>query len=233
MDNRSKMTVISFAVSILLLTLLLGSISMAVAFLVLLFVHEMGHYIAAKHKGLKVSPPVFMGPLGAFINMEEQPANAKVEAYMAFAGPLAGTIGSIIATIVAMKLGSPELQQVALWSFFLNLFNLIPLAPLDGGRVSMAIDRRMWVLGLPLVLLAMFTLSIGLFGAIVFFLILTSAWQDIQMRKAMAAQFPAYFDVGLRTRVGYALAYFGLGGFLWWVVSNPNGLIRLLSSIGL
>lgn len=233
MDNRSKWMVLSFAVSLLLLTLLLGSVHMAVGFLVLLFVHEMGHYVAAKHKGLKVSPPIFMGPLGAFINMEEPPANAKVEAYMAFAGPLAGTVGSIIATIVAMKLGSRELAQVAMWSFWLNLFNLIPLAPLDGGRVSMAIDRRMWVLGLPLILFVMFTLPIGMFGAIVFFLILTSAWQDIQMRKAMAEQFPSYFDVGFGTRVGYALAYLGLGGFLYWVVSNPNGFINLLASLGI
>jgi Zn-dependent protease len=233
MDSKSKMTVISFAVSLAILALLLQSIYMAVGFIILLFVHEMGHYVAAKHKGLKVSPPVFMGPMGAFINMEEQPANARVEAYMAFAGPLAGTIGSIIATIVGLKLGSPELLQVAQWSFWLNLFNLIPLAPLDGGRVSMAIDRRMWVLWVPLLAYVIFTMPLGGFGLIVVFLIATSAWRDIQMRKAMAAQFPSYFDVGFGTRVGYATAYLALAAFLFWVLNVPGGLVGLLVSLGL
>jgi len=233
MDSKSKMTVISFAVSLAILALLLQSIYMAVGFIVLLFVHEMGHYIAAKHKGLKVSPPVFMGPMGAFINMEEQPANARVEAYMAFAGPLAGTIGSIIATIVGLKLGSPQLLQVAQWSFWLNLFNLIPLAPLDGGRVSMAIDRRMWVLGVPLLAYVIFTMPLGGFGIIVVFLIATNAWRDIQMRKMMAEQYPSYFDVGFNTRVGYAAAYLALAAFLFWVVNVPGGLAHLLASLGL
>jgi len=232
MDSKSKMTVISFAVSLAILALLLQSIYMAVGFIVLLFVHEMGHYIAAKHKGLKVSPPVFMGPMGAFINMEEQPANARVEAYMAFAGPLAGTIGTIIATIIGLKLGSSELLQVAQWSFWLNLFNLIPLAPLDGGRVSMAIDRRMWVLGVPLLAYVIFTMPLGMFGIIVVFLIATNAWRDIQMRKAMAAQFPSYFDVGFGTRVGYAVAYMALAAFLFWIVNVPGGLAHLLVSLG-
>jgi Zn-dependent protease len=231
MDSKSKMTVISFAVSLAILALLLQSIYMAVGFIVLLFVHEMGHYVAAKHKGLKVSPPVFMGPMGAFINMEEQPANARVEAYMAFAGPLAGTIGTIIATIIARQLGSPELLQVAQWSFWLNLFNLIPLAPLDGGRISMAIDRRMWVLGVPLLAYVVFTMPLGGFGLIVIFLIATSAWRDIQMRKAMAEQFPSYFDVGFGTRVGYAAAYMALAAFLFWAVNG--GLGSLLVMLGL
>ena len=232
MDSRSKMTVISFAVSLAILAFLLGSIYMAVGFIVLLFVHEMGHYVAAKHKGLKVSPPVFMGPMGAFISMDEQPANARVEAYMAFAGPLAGTIGSIIATIVGLKLGSHELLQVAQWSYWLNLFNLIPLAPLDGGRVSMAIDRRMWILGVPLLAYVIFSMPLGGFGMIVVFLIATNAWQDIQMRKVMAAQQPSYFDVGFNTRVGYAAAYIALAAFLFWVVNVPGGLAGLLVSLG-
>lgn len=225
--------VLSFAFSIFCWFLMLGSINLAVGIVLLIFVHEMGHYLAARQKNLRVSPPIFMGPLGAFIAMEEQPPTAREEAYMAFAGPLLGTVGAIAAAALGVVLGVPELHQLAYWACWLNLFNLIPLAPLDGGRISMAIDRRMWVLGLPLVLYLLFSMPLSTFGLIVFMLILMNAWQDIQMRKAMAEQFPSYFDVGFATRLGYTLAYLALGGFLFWAVSNPTGIARLLISLGL
>jgi len=97
----------------------------------------------------------------------------------------------------------------------------------------MAIDRRMWVLGVPLLAYVIFTMPLGGFGLIVVFLIATNAWRDIQMRKAMAAQFPSYFDVGFGTKVGYAAAYLALAAFLFWVVNIPGGLVHLLVSLGL
>ena len=105
-------TVISFAISVLLWTLMFGSVELALGFLALIFVHEMGHFYAAKHKGIKVDPPVFT-PLGAFIRMNEMPASARDEAFMAYGGPLLGTIGALVTLAIGMVLGVQLLVTVA------------------------------------------------------------------------------------------------------------------------
>jgi len=170
----------------------------------------MGHFFAAKQKNLAVDPPVFT-PIGAFIAMKELPASARDEAYMAFGGPLLGTIGAIVALVLGMVLGVPVLVQVSMYAFWLNLFNLIPLAPLDGGRISMAIDRRMWVIGAAVFAYFMFSFGMNGFNLLIGLFIGMQAYQDIQMRKNMAAVQPSYFDVGFNTRLGYAIAYLALG----------------------
>jgi Zn-dependent protease len=225
-------TVVSFAISLALWSLLFQSVGLALAFLALLFVHEMGHYLAAKHVNLDVSPPVFT-PIGAFIAMRELPASARDEAFMAFGGPLLGTIGAIVALIVGTVLGVPVLVQASMFAFFLNLFNLIPLAPLDGGRISMAIDRRMWVVGAALLAYMAFSFGLNMFNLLIIGFIAMQAVQDIQMRKTLSATQPSYFDVGFNTRLGYAIAYLALGGFLLQVVTHPQWLPSLLGSLGL
>ncbi len=233
MDRQNSLMAWSFGLSVGLLWLWLGSIHLAVGLLVLIFVHEMGHYLAARQKNIKVTPPIFLGPLGALINMQEQPKSASDEAYMAFAGPLLGTLGGIVAIVVGHMLGVPALFGLAKWAFMLNLFNLIPLAPLDGGRISMAMDRRLWVLGLPLLLVLLWTSWDSTFSVIVIMMVLSQAFQDIRTRGEQAAANPAYFDVGFKTRVSYALAYLALGGFLYWAMSSPLGLVSLMVKLGL
>lgn len=233
MNNQNKLMVWSFALSVGLLWLWLGSIHLAVGLLVLIFVHEIGHYLAARQKEIKVSPPIFLGPLGALINMQSEPKSASDEAYVAFAGPLLGTLGGVVAVGVGYMLGVPVLFGLARWAFMLNLFNLIPLAPLDGGRISMAMDRRLWVLGLPLLLGFLWTSWDSTFSVIVILMVLTQAFQDIRARSEQAAAKPAYFDVGFKTRVSYALAYLALGAFLYWAMSNPMGLVSLMVWLGL
>jgi Zn-dependent protease len=225
-------TVISFAISLALWSLLFGSVELALAFLALLFVHEMGHYFAAKHVGLEVSPPVFT-PIGAFIAMKELPASARDEAFMAFGGPLLGTIGAVAALVVGMVLGVPVLIQASTFAFFLNLFNLIPLAPLDGGRISMAIDRRLWVLGAAMLVYAAFSFGLNGFNLLIMLFIGMQAYQDIQMRKVMAVNQPSYFDVGFGTKLTYTVAYLALAGFLFQAITHPTWLPGLLGSLGL
>src|SRR3990167_8789309 len=119
MNNQNRLMVWSFALSVGLLWLWLGSLQLAVGLLVLIFVHEIGHYLAARQKGIKVTPPIFLGPLGAVINMQEQPKSASDEAYMAFAGPLLGTVGGVVAIVVGYMLGVPALFGLAKWAFML------------------------------------------------------------------------------------------------------------------
>lgn len=120
----------------------------AIGLVVMIFIHEMGHVIAAKQKGLPVSAPVFIPFVGALITMKRHPTDAATEAYIALGGPLLGTIGAVAAFGLAIYYQSPDLLQVAYTGFFLNLINLLPIHPLDGGRISVAVTRWLWLVGL-------------------------------------------------------------------------------------
>lgn len=120
----------------------------AIGFVLLLLVHEMGHVIAAKHKGLPVSAPLFIPFLGALIAMKKHPLDAQVEAYIAFGGPMLGTLGALGVFGAGYYLDSPLLYSLAYIGFFLNLINLLPIHPLDGGRIATAVTRWLWLVGL-------------------------------------------------------------------------------------
>jgi len=120
----------------------------ALGLVIMLFIHEMGHVWAAKRKNLPVSTPAFIPFLGALITMKKQPKDAETEAYVALGGPLIGTLGAVAALLLGMATGHPVLYAVAMIGFFLNLINLLPIHPLDGGRIVTAISRWLWVVGL-------------------------------------------------------------------------------------
>ncbi|MFM9281027.1 site-2 protease family protein [Paenibacillus jiagnxiensis] len=120
----------------------------ALGFVLLLFVHELGHVIAAKRKGLPVSAPVFIPFVGALIALKKHPQDAVTEAYMAFGGPLLGTVGAVAVFGAACITDSPLLFALSYVGFFLNLINLLPIHPLDGGRIATAVTRWLWIAGL-------------------------------------------------------------------------------------
>jgi Zn-dependent protease len=120
----------------------------AVGFVVLIFVHEMGHVLAARQQGLKVSAPMFIPFLGAYISMKQLPQNAWKEAQVALAGPLLGTLGSFVCWGIGSAYDSELFTALAFVGFFLNLFNLMPIVPLDGGRAVGALHPAFWVIGL-------------------------------------------------------------------------------------
>src|SRR5688572_15076866 len=127
----------------------------AAGFVALIFVHEMGHYVAARQRGLAVGAPTFIPFVGAWIQLKDQPHDAETEAYVGLAGPLWGTLGALACYWVARSTDSNLLLAVSYAGFFLNLFNLIPLSPFDGGRVTAVISPRLWLVGVP-ILVALF-----------------------------------------------------------------------------
>ncbi len=120
----------------------------AVGLVVMIFIHEMGHVLAARIKGLPVSAPAFIPFLGALITMKKQPSDAATEAFLALGGPLLGTLGAVAAYGLGVWLDQEILLMIAYIGLFINLFNLIPIHPLDGGRIVVAITRWLWVVGL-------------------------------------------------------------------------------------
>lgn len=139
--------VLSMAVSIWAYALIYPW-AFSVGFVALLLVHEMGHVLAARRKGLPVSAPLFLPFVGALITLKRHPQDARTEAYLAFGGPLLGTIGATAVFAAAYLTDSPLLYSLAYVGFFLNLINLLPIHPLDGGRIATAVTRWLWLAGL-------------------------------------------------------------------------------------
>jgi Zn-dependent protease len=116
-------------------------------FVALIFVHEMGHAVAIRRAGLEAGWPVFIPFFGAMIALKGRPASRDVEARIAYAGPLAGTAASLLAAGLFALTGSRVWLALAYTGFFLNLFNLIPISPLDGGRIAQVFSRRAAIVG--------------------------------------------------------------------------------------
>src|SRR2546425_10669562 len=118
-----------------------------IGLIVLLFVHEMGRVFEAKRQGLPVSVPVFIPFMGALITMKQMPHNAWREAKVAIAGPLLGSAGALALYLAGVAFDSRPLKALAFLGFFINLFNLLPVVPLDGGRITGALHPALWLVG--------------------------------------------------------------------------------------
>ncbi|WP_019121536.1 site-2 protease family protein [Brevibacillus massiliensis] len=140
-------TLISMAISLGAYALAFGW-KFAAALVYLIFVHEMGHVIAAKQKGIRTSPAIFLPFVGALISLKEQPRDAKTEAYLAYGGPLAGLIAFLPAVPLYAWTHNPFWGLVIFLGAMLNLFNLLPVSPLDGGRIVSVLSTKIWFFGL-------------------------------------------------------------------------------------
>jgi Zn-dependent protease len=121
----------------------------AAGFIGLLFCHEMGHYLAARQRGLAVGLPAFIPFVGAWIEIKDGFRDAETEAYVGIAGPAIGTLSALACLALGNLLDSDLLRAVAYSGFILNLFNLIPLSPLDGGRITSVVSPHVWLVGIP------------------------------------------------------------------------------------
>jgi Zn-dependent protease len=120
----------------------------AVGLVLLLLVHEMGHVLEARRQGIPTSAPMFIPFLGAFITMKQMPENAWREAQVALAGPIVGSVGAAAVWGLGEAIDSEFLVALAFVGFLLNLFNLLPIVPLDGGRAVAALHPAIWLVGL-------------------------------------------------------------------------------------
>jgi Zn-dependent protease len=203
----------------------------AVGLVASLFIHEMGHAVVMKLKGIPMGGLVFIPLLGAAVTMRQAPQNARDEAEVGIAGPMAGAIASSFCLFMAyMPLADRVWAPLAYFGFFINLFNLIPIVPFDGGRVLAAIDRRVWILGF-LGLLA-FQIWQWLNGNFSIFLLLFVIIAATQLwSRGFAPNTPgsrAYYDVPVSTRIVMSLLYFGLAAVLFLGMSASHNLMPLV-----
>ena len=184
-----------------------GGIWFAVGLIGLIFVHEMGHWLEAKRQGLPVSAPLFIPFLGASIFLKEHPENAWREFQLAIAGPLLGSLGAFGVWAVAEAQDSNRLRAIAFLGFFINLFNLLPVVPLDGGRIVTAIHPALWVLGLLGLLALVLWRPNGLLVLILVFAAM-ELWQRWKQRRLGGAG--NYYSVTPSQRLIAGVSYFGL-----------------------
>src|SRR6266516_394282 len=182
-----------------------------IGLIVLLFVHEMGHVVEAKHQGLPVSVPVFIPFMGALITMKQMPHNAWREARLAIAGPIVGSLGALALYLLGLAYDSNPLKALAFLGFLINLFNLLPVIPLDGGRISAALHPAMWFVGLAALLALVFYRPNPIL-IIILVLAASELWRRWQMRRH--PQMQEYYRVAPHRRLIIGLLYFGLAAAL-------------------
>jgi Zn-dependent protease len=184
----------------------------AVGFVALLFVHELGHYIAARQRGLNVGAPMFIPFVGAWIQLKEQPRTVETEAYVAAAGPFLGTLAAFACYFLARATGEGLLYALAYAGFFINLFNLLPLAPLDGGRITAIISPRVWLVGAPLLVALAFWRPSPMLILIAILAAphVIAAWR-FDPKKAEAA---GYYVASTAEKIEYGALYIGMTALL-------------------
>lgn len=177
----------------------------AVGLVVLIFIHEMGHVVALRRFGVKASAPIFIPFLGAFIAMKQMPKNAYMEAVVGLGGPVIGSLGALAAWGIYQMNGNSIFLALTYLGILLNLFNLLPVLPLDGGRATGAMSRWFWVVGY-VALLALMLVRPSPFILLILILGAPEAWSAVRHRKGN----DEYYNVPLGQRVAVGAVYFGL-----------------------
>ncbi|HYP47076.1 MAG TPA: site-2 protease family protein [Thermoleophilaceae bacterium] len=183
----------------------------AVGFVVLLLLHEIGHVIQIRREGIEASAPMFIPFLGALVAMKELPKDAAAEARIGLAGPVLGSLAALATLGIYGLTGNELFKALAFVGFFLNLFNLLPVLPLDGGRAMAALSPWMWFVGYALLVAATFAfpnpimLLILLFGGF-------ETWRRWKARKSPESR--AFHRVKPATRFAVAAVYLGLAAAL-------------------
>jgi len=194
----------SMLVSIAAYTWIWG-LPFAIGFVLLILVHELGHVLELRRQGVKASAPLFIPFLGAVIGMRELPDDAWKEAKVALAGPILGSLGAAVFWIAGEATGSDLLVALAFVGFFLNLFNLIPIVPLDGGRAAGALHPALWFVGL----LLMVGIVVVQPNPILFVIIILGG-MDLWSRWRARGDAGDYYRLSVAQRVSVAVVYLGL-----------------------
>jgi Zn-dependent protease len=181
----------------------------AVGFVILLFVHEMGHVFALRREGIKASAPMFIPFMGAVITSKSLGENALAEARVGLAGPVLGTAGALVCLIIGEATNSDFFRALAYIGFFLNLFNLLPIVPLDGGRAMAAMAPWMWFIGFGVLV----ALALLFPNPIIWIIVLFAGYELYrrwQSRKSGSIAQAAYYRVAPRHRLLVGAVYIGL-----------------------
>jgi Zn-dependent protease len=183
----------------------------AAGFVVLLLVHEMGHVIQLRREGIQASAPMFIPFMGAFVAAKSLGDDAGAEARVGLAGPVLGSLACLVPLAIWQATGNEYWQALAFVGFFLNLFNLLPVLPLDGGRAMAALSPWVWYVGYA----ALVALTFAFPNPIMILILLLGGmetWHRFKARNTPESK--AFHDIPRSTRIGVAVVYLGLAALL-------------------
>ena len=184
----------------------------AVGFVLLIFVHEMGHVIQLRREGVEASAPVFIPFLGAVIWAKSLGDDAAAEARVGLAGPILGTIGTLIPLAVWLATGSDLWRALAYVGFFINLINLLPVLPLDGGRAMAVLGPKVWIAGILVAVAA----TVVFLGPIMLLIVLVLGGPELyhRFKNRDSEESRKYHSVPTRTKVAVGAVYLALAALL-------------------
>ena len=181
----------------------------AAGFVALLLVHEMGHVIQLRREGIKSSLPMFIPFLGAVVSARLTDGDAATEARVGIAGPILGSLGALVCFALWKETGNDIWRALAYAGFLINLFNLIPILPLDGGRVMAAMTPVMWFVGFAVLIAVAFIA----YSPIFLLILVVGAFETVQRWRQYRHPNPAtqaYYKVAATDRILLAAVYIAL-----------------------
>lgn len=184
-------------------------LGLVIGFVLITLVHEIGHAVVIRAKGLRTGYMVFIPFVGGAVTMKDQARTAYDDAQIGLAGPIAGTFASLVALQIFKWTDHPLYLLIALAGFILNLFNLLPIGPLDGGRVSAAVTKWMWVIGGGILTYK----AISQPNALLILVLVLSLFQ-VYASILREKKEDKYYEVTGAQRAAIAIAYFSLVIFL-------------------
>jgi Zn-dependent protease len=183
----------------------------AVGFVLLLLLHELGHVVQLRREGVEASAPMFIPFLGAVIAAKSMGDDAAAEARVGLAGPILGSLATLIPLGIWLATGEEFWQALAYVGFFINLLNLLPVLPLDGGRAMAALSPWVWFVGYA----GLIALTIFFPNPILILVLIVGgfeSWRRWKLRNTPEGR--AYHAIPGRTRALVALTYLGLAALL-------------------
>jgi Zn-dependent protease len=192
----------------------------AAGFVICILAHEMGHVYVAWRMGVPVTAPIFIPGFGALILQKRAARSTWDEALIGIGGPIAGTLSALFCLLAYHLTRSPLMLALAYTGFFINLFNLIPIFPLDGGWIAGAISPRIWLFGI----VAMIVLMAAGFIRNPFIIILVLLSLPRLLRGLRTGDVTP--EGGVPTtphqRILMGAAYVGLCGLLFWLMAETH-----------
>jgi len=182
---------------------------LVVGFVGIIFIHEIGHAVAIRAKGLHAGIMVFIPFIGGAVTLKDQPRSAYDDAQIGLAGPIAGTFASLVFLQIYKWTDQPLYLAIAAAGFAVNLLNLLPIGMLDGGRISAAVTKWMWVFGGGVLVYKVVKQP----NPLMLLIIVLVAFQ-VYLSIVREKDDKAFYDVTISQRVFIAIAYFGLVIFL-------------------
>jgi len=183
-------------------------LGLVIGFVLITLIHEVGHAVAIRAKGLRAGYMVFIPFIGGAVTLKDQPRSVYDDAQIGLAGPFAGTLASLGALLIFKISGNPLYLLIALTGFILNLINLLPIGMLDGGRISAAVTKWMWVFG-GAVLAYKVWRQPNVLLIVILFLAAFQVYASILREKE-----DRFYEITSGQRAAVAIAYFTLVIFL-------------------